>query len=190
MASTRWKPSVGEALDQRRLVSVATKFALVLQPVARETLAQNDVGHQRRSCLGKRCAELESLDGVLAQLVLLHLAARRHADGVEILDDGQIARHAEIGAVPLHEFDQLGLGRAHRLERDEGRAHLAEPRVRHAHDLRGRDRGMREQHLLDLGRRDVLAADAEHVLGAADHAQAAVVGRARRRRRCAASRRA
>ena len=122
-----------------------------------------------------RGAETESLDGVLAQLVLLHLAARGHADRVEALDHGEITRHPEVGAAPLDEIDELGLGDIS-LERDEGGADLAEPSIGHAHDLRSRDRGMRQQHLLDLGRGDVLATDAEDVLGAADHAQATVLG--------------
>jgi hypothetical protein len=114
---------------------------------------------------------------MVAQRVLLHLAARRHADGVEAFDDGEMARHPEIGAALAQELHQLGLGRRRvGLERDEGRAHLAQPRIGHADDLRRGDRGMREQHLLDLGRGDVLAADTEYVLAAADHAQAAVGG--------------
>src|SRR5213083_954476 len=43
----------------------------------------------------------EFLDRVLTQLGLLHLAARRHADRLEVLDDAQVARHAEVRAARL-----------------------------------------------------------------------------------------
>ena len=175
MASTRAKPSCGEALDQCALGLGRHEVGFVLQPVAGKAFAQDDLAHACRSRLSACCLELEFLDRMLAQGVLLHLAARRHADGVEARHDRQVAWHPEIGAALAHKRDQFALGRGGLgLERDERGAHLAEPRIGNADDLRGRDGGMREQHLLDLGRGDVLAAHPEGVLDAPDHAQPAL----------------
>src|SRR5262245_56679122 len=44
-------------------------------------------------------SEFELTHRVLAQPGLLHLAARRHADRLEVLDDPQVARHAEVRAL-------------------------------------------------------------------------------------------
>ena len=126
---------------------------------------------------GARDVELEFPDRMLAQRGLLHLAARRHADGVEAGDDREIARHPEIGAALPHERGQLAFRHGCiALERDERGAHLAEPWIGHTDDLRGRDGGVREQHLLDLGRGDVLAAHPERILDAPNHAQPAIGG--------------
>ena len=47
---------------------------------------------------------------------------------------------------------------------DEGGGHLLQAVVGHPHDLDDADRGMGREERLDLDRRDVLAADLEHVL--------------------------
>src|SRR2546423_5237187 len=102
---------------------------------------------------------------MLAQLVLLYLAARGHADRLEVSDDPEVARHAEVGAARLAPGDQLGLLRTLAvLQRDVRGGHFAEALIRHADHLRRLYGGMCEQHFLDLRRRDVLAADAEHIL--------------------------
>src|SRR4051795_9827778 len=119
--------------------------------------------------------ESELAQRVLAQLRLLYLAASGHADRLEVGDDPQITRHAEVGRARLAPGDELRLLRSLAgLERHIGRRHLAEARIRHPDHLRGLHRRMGEQHLLHLGGRDVLAADAEDVLQAADHAEAAL----------------
>ena len=62
-------------------------------------------------------------------------------------------------------------------------------RIGDADGLHELDRGVRREQRLDLGRGDVLAADLEHVLEAAEEDQAPVRRRARRGRRCGTSRR-
>src|SRR3954453_15426604 len=109
--------------------------------------------------------ESELAQRVLAQLRLLYLAARGHADRLEVGDDPQITRHAEIGRARLAPGDEFGLLRSLAgLERHVSGRHLAEARIRHPDHLRGLHRRMREQHFLHLGGRDVFAADTEHIL--------------------------
>src|SRR3954471_5204441 len=120
--------------------------------------------------------ESELAQRVLAQLRLLYLAARGHADRLEVGDDPQITRHAEIGRARLAPGDEFRLLRfLAGLERHIRRRHLPEARIRHPDHLRGLHRRMLEQHFLHLRGRDVLAADTEHVLQPPDHAQAAVL---------------
>src|SRR5574341_1892729 len=92
-------------------------------------------------------SQFEFPDGMLAQPELLHLAARRHADGLEVLHDPEVARHAEVGAARLRPGDQVGLGSLEpRPERHVRAGHLAQPGTRHAADRRALARGMREEH--------------------------------------------
>ena len=62
-----------------------------------------------------------------------------------------------------------------RAQLDEGRRHFRVARVGRAHDLRDLDVRVREEERLHLGGGDVLAADLEHVLEAADERDAAVL---------------
>src|ERR1051325_2742759 len=51
--------------------------------------------------------EMEFTQRMLPQFVLLDLAARRHADRLEVGDDAQVARDAEIGDFFLHELEEI-----------------------------------------------------------------------------------
>src|SRR6201988_1069221 len=73
--------------------------------------------------------EVKFTQGVLAQLGLLHLAARGHTDRFEVVDDSEVARHAEVGAPRLRPFNEVrfrhGLAG---LQRDVGAGDFPEPR--------------------------------------------------------------
>src|SRR5688500_2999352 len=78
-------------------------------------------------------AKLEFPQRVLAQPRLLHLAARGHADRLEVRHDLQVARHAEIGAALLYPRQQLLLAyRLMGLQSHIRARHLAQARVGHA----------------------------------------------------------
>src|SRR5882672_9704848 len=82
-------------------------------------------------------SEFEFAHRVLAQPGLLHLAARRHADRLEVRDDPQVARHAEVGAFLFRPRYQLGFCRSGpRFECDVCTWHLAQPGVGDADHLR------------------------------------------------------
>ena len=75
------------------------------------------------------------------------------------------------------------------LQHDRGRHFFAPGRVRHAEAHRFGHRRMREQHLVDLARRDLLAAAVDQLLEAADERQIAVRVEDSPDRRCGTSRR-
>src|SRR5882672_3235896 len=61
------------------------------------------------------------------------------------------------------------------MKYDRGADIFAEPRMRQGEGRRLTDRGMAEQRLLDVVRRDLLAAAIDDLLGAADDPQEAVI---------------
>src|SRR5688572_7546540 len=88
-------------------------------------------------------AELEFTQRVLAQLGFLHLAARRHADRLEVGNDLQIPRHAKVGHARPAPLEELFFGRP-TFKGDVGARNFTESRIGHADHLSGLHRGMRE----------------------------------------------
>src|ERR1051326_363143 len=97
-----------------------------------------------------------------AQLELLQLARRGADERVTQLDRRRAFVMRHLVAAVRHQV-LLRRGRA-RAEDDEGLDRLAPFLVGQADDRGFRDRGMLEQSVLDLDRRDVLAAGDDHVL--------------------------
>jgi hypothetical protein len=92
----------------------------------------------------------------------LHLPGRA---GRDFSGDRYDPRHLEVGQPPGNELLELVLGGGEALPRDDGGADLlAQPRVRDGeHDSLGH-RGVGEQRVLDLGRRDLLSAPVDDLL--------------------------
>ena len=93
----------------------------------------------------------------------LNLAGRGARNGVGDVD---LLRPLEVGQALLAVGEQLGLGR--RTRSATTAAATSSPHVACGtpkHDRLG-DRGMRQQHLVDLARRDLLAAAIDHLLEA------------------------
>src|SRR3954471_891949 len=96
----------------------------VMPSATRKESADGFMAPRARRLLSR---ESELVQRVLAQLRLLYLAARGHADRLEVGDDPQIARHAEVGRARLAPGDELRLlGALTGLQRHIGRRHLAE----------------------------------------------------------------
>src|SRR5919106_4681699 len=108
----------------------------------------------------------------LAQAVLLDLATRRDR---ELGQDVDVARDGEVGQARLAEADELDRIELDTLAGDDAREHLVLAELRrHRDDGCARDVGVREQRLLDLVRRDVLAAAPDRILQPVDETEAAV----------------
>ena len=80
----------------------------------------------------------------------------------------------EVGQPLLAVGEQLGLGGL-TAQRDRRRDLFAPGRVRHAEGDRLGNLRVREQHLVDLARRDLLAAAIDHLLQAAGQREIAVL---------------
>ena len=102
----------------------------------------------------------------------LDLARGRARDGV---GDVNLLRTLEVGQPLLAERQQLGLGGIDRSEHDRRRDLLTPRRMRHAEADRLGHRGVREQHLVNLARRDLLAAAIDHLLEPSGQRQIAVL---------------
>ena len=92
------------------------------------------------------------------------------------VDEADQPRDLERRDPPAAVRDQLlrrGLGAGQQL--DERRRHLQQPLVGHPDDLRELDRRVRAELGLDLLRRDVLAADLQRLLDAAEEQHGAVL---------------
>src|SRR3954453_7374103 len=146
---------------------------------ARTTRSARPAPARRRStgCSGRTSGGLyfpqaQFLDGLLAQLELLHLAG----DGQrELVDAAHVTRDLVVGnpaAAELGERRLVDLGAPAR--HDEGHELLAVALVGHTDDLHVGDVGVAHQELLDLARVDVLAAADHEVLDAPDDVQVAV----------------
>src|ERR687891_1014993 len=108
----------------------------------------------------------------LAQAVLLDLAARRDR---QLGQDVDVARDGKVGQARLAEPDELDRIELDTLAGDDAREHLVLAELRrHRDDGCARDVGVREQRLLDLVRRDVLAAAPDRILQPVDETEAAV----------------
>src|SRR5262249_48361704 len=111
-------------------------------------------------------------DAAFAQLVLLDLAV---LGGWQRVDELDVARHGEVRHARLEEADTGGLDE-HASGAPDDRYHdlvLGEFGA-HRKGRRRLDLGMTQQHLLDLERRDVLAAPANRILQAIDETVVAV----------------
>src|SRR5258705_7751509 len=143
-------PSVSARRNPTTLPSsTATSARCERATSSRNRPASETLPHQSFSASSRRAAsssrgrmsrisKAELPQRMLPQLVLLHLAARGHADRLEVADDAEVARHAEVGAAGLAPGDELCfLGTRAVLQRDIGGGHFTQTLIRAADDLRG-----------------------------------------------------
>src|SRR5262249_1482228 len=128
---------------------------------ARDAVLSGSIGSSRGRLLTDEPRDL------LAQQVLLDLAARRHR---KALADLETLRQLPRGDLPVaEEGHHLVEGeRVSRSAHDEGAHALGEHGIRHRHARGLRDLRMREEQLLDLPGADVGAAPDDHVRLPAD----------------------
>src|SRR5690554_828624 len=118
------------------------------------------------------CTGFGRLRGETPDLFLAHLAERGLRQRV---DEDDVLRMLEAGDAVLQQREHaVGVDRAARAPDDDGDHHLAPVIVGAAHDRGFLDVGRLDQHVLDLGRIDVLAARDDHVLLAAVDPEEAV----------------
>ena len=182
----RTDAAVGEVVGERgaQPVEVGERPLVVVERAPRL-----DRRARRPPAPAPRAAAGHALDASAPrpQLVLHDLAGGVDGSSSMQLDAARHLVVGHLGPAPLD--DLVAGGRRPRARDDERHAHLAEPRVGDADDRDLLDVGVAQQGVLDLGRVGVEPADDEHVLRAADDAQAPVVVDRSRGRRCRASRR-
>src|SRR4030095_11322237 len=93
----------------------------------------------------------------------------------ELVDEGDVAGRLEALHASTAVLDHLAFGQlAAGLDLHEGHRHLGEPGIGHAHDSGHLDGGMAHEETLHLHGVDVLPADLQHVLVAAEEPQVAI----------------